>query len=123
MNHRLIRSLMGMRLRRVAADRANLIWLIVMPLVFSGLMGKLMGSWSTGADARYTFIVYGAAEGGEAVTAMLDDLSDHADFVLVRRDTTATAERARSLLEERRVRFTGCGDADTPADRPVMDKP
>ena len=92
-----------MRLRRVAADRANLIWLIVMPLVFSGLMGKLMGSWSTGADARYTFIVYGAAEGGEAVTAMLDDLSDHADFVLVRRDTTATAERARSLLEERRV--------------------
>ncbi|HOX26290.1 MAG TPA: ABC transporter permease [Candidatus Krumholzibacteria bacterium] len=117
MNPRLIATVVGLRLRRVAADRANLIWLILMPLVFSYLMGMLMGNWSaTGSASKPTFIVFGLEPATEAVTALLAPLADHPDFELVRRDTTATPERARSLLEDRVVAgalLVGPGFADS----------
>jgi ABC-type Na+ efflux pump permease subunit len=99
----LIGTVVRLRLRRVAADRANLVWLLVMPLVFSFIMGQFMGDWSAGGRSKPTLIVYGAAHGGATLPRLLEPLRDHADFRLVTRDTTATVARARRLLEERRV--------------------
>jgi len=103
LNPALIRAIIGMRLRRIVADRANIIWLVLMPLVFSFLMGQLMGNWSPGQSPRFTFIVFGAEAGGEAVAEMLAPLADHEDFNLVVRDTTATPAQARRLLQQNRV--------------------
>jgi ABC-2 type transport system permease protein len=122
----LIWAIIRLRLRRVAADRANLIWLVVMPLVFSFIMGELMGNWSQGASPRATFVVYGAANGGEQLEELLAPLRDHEDFELSVRDTTASRVRIRSLLEDRRVSgalLIGEGFADSLAAglRPVID--
>lgn len=102
MNGGLVAAIVQLRLRRVIADRANLIWLLLMPLIFSYLMGQLMGNWSATAQ-KPTFIVYGLEHGGEALSAMLAPLDDHADFDLVRRDTLASEAKARRLLERKRV--------------------
>ena len=49
LNPALVWVIMRLRLKRVAADRTNLLWLIAMPLIFSFIMGQLMGNWSSGA--------------------------------------------------------------------------
>jgi ABC-2 type transport system permease protein len=103
MHPTLIWSIIRLRLRRVAADRGNILWLIGMPLLFTYIMGMLMGNWSGGSTPTYTFIVYGAANGGEPLAAMLSELEDHEDFELVVRDTVATRAKIRALLEESRV--------------------
>lgn len=96
----LIWTMIRLRLRRVVADRSNLIWLIAMPLVFSFIMGALMGNWSGGSARDFIFIVFGAANGGDEITEMLAPLKDHEDFTLVVRDTVATRARIRALLED-----------------------
>ncbi len=125
MNWGLIGAVVRLRLRRVAADRANVIWLLVMPLVFSWLMGQFMGDWSAGGGSKPALVVYGTGHGGAVLPSLLEPLRDHDDFRLVTRDTTATAERARRLLEERRVSgalLVGAGFADSLAagQRPAL---
>jgi len=115
-NPGLVRAIVALRLRRVLAERANIIWLVVMPLVFSYLMGMLMGDWSSRPSAKPTFIVYGVEHGGELIRTMLAPLGEHPDFTLVQRDTTATPARARQLLEDRVVAgalVVGPGFADS----------
>ena len=127
MNARFVLALVGMRLRRIVAERANIIWLVIMPLIFSFLMGMLMGNWSQPAGGyRYTLIVYGAAEGGDTVQSLLDPLREHPDFDLVVRDTVTTIAYAQLLLEERRVSGallvpTGYADSLAAGHRPVLD--
>ncbi len=116
LNPGLIWTIMRLRLKRVMADRANLIWLVAMPLVFSFIMGELMGNWSSGSSPQFTFIVYGAANGGEQLAEILAPLEDHEDFALVVRDTTASRASIRALLEESRVSgalLVGDGFADS----------
>lgn len=115
MNPRFVIAIVATRLRRIAADRANVIWLLIMPLVFTLIMGELMGDWS-GSGSKPTLRIYGAAHGDPAFSAMVDRLASHDEFQVDARDTTSTAERARWLLEGRYVSgvmMIGAGYADS----------
>ncbi|MBK7702766.1 MAG: hypothetical protein IPI34_07685 [bacterium] len=48
MNTGVIRALVALHVRQVAADRASLFWLFGMPLMFTVLMGMMFGDMNTG---------------------------------------------------------------------------
>lgn len=98
MNWDLVREIVRLRLRRTMADKSNLIWLFLMPLVFAFFMGFLMGDWNPGPAQRPAFLVCDADD-GEASRRLLAPLLDHPDFLLVRADTVVTAAQARQLVE------------------------
>jgi ABC-2 type transport system permease protein len=98
MNRDLVLEIVKLRLRRTAADKGNLIWLFLMPLVFAFFMGQLMGNWTPGPSGRPAFLV-SDADDSEASNRLLAPLTDNPDFVLVRTDTVMTAPQARQLVE------------------------
>ncbi len=103
MNFSVIRAMIRIRLLRVFRDRSNLIWLFVMPMVFSLIMGQLMGDWdSSSASNKPRFMVYDL-DGGPAADRLLAPMVDNDFFLLVRADSTVTTERARLLVEEGRI--------------------
>ncbi len=100
MNFAIIRALIRIRLLRVFRDKTNLIWLFVMPMVFSFIMGQLMGNWdSSGQSNKPKFMVYDL-DGGPAVDRLLAPMINNEFFLLVRADSTVTTERARHLVEK-----------------------
>lgn len=102
MNPRFIASLVALRLRRILSDRANVVWLLLMPLVFTFLMGELMGDW-TPSTVKPTLRVYGLEHADEGVKNLVDRMALSDDIQVDRRDTTSTGARARFLLEGRYV--------------------
>ncbi len=100
MNFKVIQSLVRIRLLRIFRDRTNLVWLFIMPMVFSLLMGQLMGTWdSSGQSAKPKFMVYDL-DGGPASDNLLAPLLDNERFLLVRADSTISESKARQLVEE-----------------------
>jgi linearmycin/streptolysin S transport system permease protein len=100
MNPNVIKALIQIRLLRVFRDRTNLVWLFVMPMVFSLLMGQLMGSWDTSGNSnKPKFMVYDL-DGGPATDNLVAPLIDNERFLLVRPDSTVTEARARKLVED-----------------------
>lgn len=103
MNTSIITALIRLRLLRVFRDRTNLVWLFLMPMLFSLLMGQLMGNWDNGGQSRKPrFMVYDM-DGGAAADHLLAPLLDDEKFLLVRADTTVTEARARKLVESGRI--------------------
>jgi ABC-2 type transport system permease protein len=104
MNPVLIANLVRLRLTRVFRERSNLIWLFLMPMLFSFLMGQMMGDWggSSGADDRPRFMVYDL-DGGRAADALLAPLLDNARFLLVRADSTIAEEPVRRAIDKQRI--------------------
>ncbi len=104
MNPSVIRAMILLRLRRVLRDRAGLVWLLVMPMVFSFIMGQLLGDWgdAQGQPRKPRFMVYAGA-GTAEVDRLLAPLVDHEAFLLVRADTMITPEAARSAVEDGRI--------------------
>jgi len=103
MNSRIILALIKIRLLRIFRDRTNLVWLFVMPLVFSFLMGQLMGNWdNSGGSRKPKFMVYDL-DGGPAADQLLAPLLDNDRFLMVRADSTISEARARTLVEEGRI--------------------
>ncbi len=103
MNPVLIAHLVRLRLTRVFRERSNLIWLFLMPMVFSFLMGQMMGDWDrSGADERPRFMVYDL-DGGRAADALLAPLLDHERFLLVRADSTIAEEPVRRAIDKQRI--------------------
>jgi len=103
MNPAVIRAMLMLRLRRVLSDRSNLVWLFVMPMVFSFLMGQLMGDWNSGGPpSKPRFMVYDL-DGGPAADALLAPLTDNERFLLVRADTTVATVQARAAVEHSRI--------------------
>ena len=103
MNISVIRSLIRIRLLRVFRDRTNLIWLFVMPMVFSLLMGQLLGNWdNSGGSHKPKFMVYDE-DGASASDRLLAPLLDNEKFLLVRADSTISKDSARQLVEEGRI--------------------
>nr|MEE4269260.1 ABC transporter permease [Candidatus Krumholzibacteria bacterium] len=104
MNPVLIATLVRLRLTRVFRERSNLIWLFLMPMLFSFLMGQMMGDWSgsSGADDRPRFMVYDL-DGGRAADALLAPLLDNARFLLVRADSTIAEEPVRRAIDKQRI--------------------
>ena len=103
MNPTVIAAMVRLRLVRVLRDRMGLIWLLVMPMVFSFLMGELMGDWdsssSSGPGPR--FMVFDQDQ-GEAADNLLAPLQDNERFRIVRVDSTIEAESAREQVEKQR---------------------
>jgi len=103
MNTQIIMALIKIRILRVFRDRTNLVWLFIMPMVFSLIMGQLMGNWDNSGNVRKPkFMVYDL-DGGPAADQLLARLVDQEKFLMVRADTTITEERARRLVEDGRI--------------------
>jgi ABC-2 type transport system permease protein len=100
MNPKVILSLVLLRLKRVLRDRTNLIWLFLMPMVFSFLMGNMLGDWDgPKGDNRPLFMVYDADQGA-ASNALVAPLIDHERFRVIHRDTLASEAACRQRVDD-----------------------
>lgn len=103
MNPSIIAALIRVRLLRVLRDKTNLVWLFLMPMVFSLLMGQLMGNWdNSGGNNKPRFMVYDL-DGGPAADRLLVSMLDNDQFLMVRVDTLVTVDRAQSLVADNRI--------------------
>ncbi len=102
-NTKIIMAIIKLRLLRVFRDRTNLVWLLLMPMIFSLIMGQLMGDWdSDGPSRKPRFMVYDL-DGGPATDQLLAPMVDQENFLMVRADSVITEARARQLVEEGRI--------------------
>jgi ABC-2 type transport system permease protein len=100
MNRQVIGAMVRLRLLRVVRDRGGLVWLLVMPMVFSYLMGALMGDWSSaGPQRRYKVLVFDQ-DGGAAVERLLVPVAADERFAVVSVDSAVTEARARALVDD-----------------------
>ncbi|MCP4293027.1 MAG: ABC transporter permease, partial [bacterium] len=99
MNASVIAAMIRIRLLRVFRDPSNLIWLFVMPMVFSFLMANLMGDWGSSGTSKPRFVVYDD-DRGVAADRLLVPLLDHEMFLLVRADSTVSVDRARQRVDD-----------------------
>lgn len=103
MNRQVILTLVQLRLKRVFQEKVNLVWLFLMPLVFSFLFGQMMGDWGGGGqDNRPRFLVYDL-DGGRAADALLNPLLDNERFIMVRADSTIAEEPVMKALDDGRI--------------------
>lgn len=100
MNAQVIGAMVRLRLLRVARDRGGLIWLLVMPMVFSYIMGMLMGDWGGGGTPPRRKVMVFDLDRGPAVAALLEPLRGDEQFDVVVVDSTASDERARALVDD-----------------------
>ena len=124
MNRTIVLAMIRLRLVRVIRDRMGLIWLLVMPMVFSALMGEMMGgSDSGGGPVRLPAFLVCDHDGGPAADDLLAPLAANDRFRIVRADTVLTAEAAREAVENQRltaVLFIPAGySAEVESGRPV----
>ncbi len=98
-----IGAMVRLRLIRVVRDRMGVVWLLVMPMVFSLLMGELMGDWSASSDpsARPRFMVFDQ-DGAAAADELLAPLQDNERFQIIRADSVIDGETARRLVSEKK---------------------
>lgn len=103
MNLPVISAMIRLRLLRVVRDRMGWIWLLLMPMVFSFLMGELMGGMVRGGGAQSlpSFLV-SDLDGGRAADRLLAPLADNERFRVVRWDSLVTPEDARELVASSR---------------------
>ena len=100
MNPQVIGAMVRLRLLRVVRDRGGLVWLLVMPMVFSYLMGALMGDWSgAGPQRRHKVLVFDQ-DGGAAVGRLLAPVAADERFAVVSADSAVTDARARALVDD-----------------------
>lgn len=103
MNLQVVGAMVRLRLLRVVRDRGGLVWLLVMPMVFSYLMGLLMGDWSgSGQPARRKVLVFDR-DGGAAVAMLLAPVRANERFEVVVADSVVTDEQARALVDDGRA--------------------
>ena len=98
MNLQVIGAMVRLKLLRVVRDRGGLVWLLVMPMVFSYMMGMLMGDWSNGPPPKRRVLVYDQ-DRGPAVERLLAPLRAHPRFEVVVVDSALTDARARTLTD------------------------
>lgn len=103
MSGRVIRAMVVLRLKRVLNDRSGLIWMLVMPMVFSFLMGQLMGDWSPGGGSLRPRFLVADADGGPAIDRLLADLRDQERFLTVQADTVLDPAAARLAVDQERL--------------------
>ncbi len=104
MNLTVIGAMVRLRLVRVLRDRMGLVWLLVMPMVFSFIMGELMGDMNSGGGTPRLpkFMVFDQ-DGGQAADQLLQPLLDNKRFRLVRADSVVDYEAARQEVEAQRI--------------------
>lgn len=100
MNPQVVGAMVRLRLLRVLRDRGGLVWLLLMPMVFSYLMGALMGDWSgAGPQRRHKVLVFDQ-DRSAAVERLLAPLAADERFAVVRVDSAVTDARARALVDD-----------------------
>jgi ABC-2 type transport system permease protein len=103
MNPGIILTLIQLRLTRIFQERVNLVWLFLMPMAFSFLMGQMLGNWdSSGRDTRPRFMVYDL-DGGRGADALLAPMLDHDKFLLVRADSAIAEDAVLAAIEKQRI--------------------
>ncbi|MBU8870285.1 MAG: ABC transporter permease [Gemmatimonadales bacterium] len=117
MNSDLIRALVVLRLSRILKDRMGLVWLLIMPMAFSFLMGQLLGDWGGGSSNLPRFMVFDL-DGGAAADSLLVSLENNDRFRVVRSDTTTSETAVLDALERSRITAAlfipeGFSDPDT----------
>lgn len=103
MNPQVILALVRLRLIRIFREKVNLVWLFLMPMAFSFLMGQMMGDWGgSSGDNRPRFMVYDL-DGGRATDSLLAPLVDNERFILVRADSTLAEEVVLEAVQKQRI--------------------
>jgi ABC-2 type transport system permease protein len=103
MNPTIVATLVRLRLTRVFSERGNLVWLFLMPMAFSFLMGQMLGDWdSSGKRSRPRFMVYDL-DGGPAADALLAPLLDSESFLVVRADSTVAQDAVLESVRKGRI--------------------
>ncbi len=101
MSARLVMTIVGLRLLRVVKEKVNLVWLFLVPLMFSGLMGMLMGNWDR-AGSLPSFRVFCGGD-STAVATLLAPLRDNGTFKIMQTDTLIAAAAAQRIVERGRA--------------------
>lgn len=103
MNGKIILSMIRLRVLRIRRDPSSLVWLLLMPMVFSFIMGQMMGNWGGGGSGnKPRFMIYDA-DGGPAVDRLLAPMRDNEHFLVVRADSVITTASAQNLVERSRI--------------------
>jgi len=92
---RIVLALLGVHLRRLRHDRGALLWLLLMPLVFSLLMGSMLGSFSSDTVPAVPILSGGDAAAARDVLALLPA---NARYRPVAVDTVAGRAAARAAV-------------------------
>ena len=92
---RIVALLARLHLQRLRHDRAALVWLAVMPLVFSLVMGAMFGSWEKGPPP---VVLVGDAGGGAAAAAVRERLPANDRYRVAVVDTPFTRAAARRAV-------------------------
>ncbi|MDO9695303.1 MAG: ABC transporter permease [Candidatus Latescibacteria bacterium] len=120
MNTGVIRALVALHVRQVAADRSNLFWLFGMPLMFTVLMGMIFGDMGGGAPEAPEVTVYDESR-GPASGALVAALGGRESYRIVVADSAGSWELARSLVDAGRrtasLHIPAAFDADLAAGR------
>ncbi|RKZ17334.1 hypothetical protein DRQ50_05110 [bacterium] len=103
MNASIVLAMISLRLRRVFSDRMALVWFLAMPLVFSFLMGQLLGDWSDSGDgAKPRFLVLAPVQDNDLERLLLP-LRDHERFQIEMRDTLIADAVVQKAVADNRV--------------------
>lgn len=102
MNLHVIRTLVIMRLLRIVRDRSSFVWLLLMPMVFSFVMGNLMGDWSRSNQSLPRCLVFAALDDAE-VDSLLAPLQTSDKFRLDRRDSVLSEATVRDWIDRNRI--------------------
>lgn len=93
-------ALVRLHVRKVFADRANLFWMFLMPMIFTVLMGMMFGDVGAGGGDRQlpAVVISGGPEAGELAARLEGD----AFFRVVPSDTVMSEAQARALVRDGR---------------------
>ena len=109
-----IAAMVSLRLRRILKDRTSVVWLIGMPMVFSFLMGQMLGDWSGGPGKLPRFLVFDL-DGSAAADSLLAPLLENERFHMVRADSTTSETAVLDAIQQSRITaalFIPAGFAD-----------
>ncbi len=101
MNTGVIRALVALHVRQVAADRASLFWLFGMPLMFTVLMGMMFGDMGGGTREAPEVTVFDESR-SPASSDLVTALGGREQYRIVVADSAGSWDLARSLVDEGR---------------------
>lgn len=100
MNWGLVAAIVRIRLLQVWRSRMGLVWLLAMPMVFSFIMGQIMGGGNgTRVAAELPVLAIAAAQHRPALADLLEPLHDNERFQIIQLDSLVSAGRAEQMVE------------------------
>lgn len=97
---RILGALVRLYVLKIFADRTNLFWMFLMPMIFTVLMGMMFGGFDSGGGDRQLPAV--VVSGGEEAEELAARLEGSEFFRVVLSDTLMSEAQARTLVQDRR---------------------